>query len=115
MPIHIFLHEIIQSAENTVKKNHGKDMQEERTASQVGCRGDLGERERDLLACLPAANIEEATSVCTGGSNMPLAYCDFIFQIHSQAKKDPHPLGVDLFWRSERDLNPRALFRRLLP
>ena len=54
---------------------------------KVGCRGDLGERERDLLACLPAANIEEATSVCTGGSNMPPAYCDCIFQIPPKAKK----------------------------
>ena len=33
--------------------------------------------------------------------------------LHSQ--KRPHPLGCGLFWRSERDLNPRALFRRLLP
>ena len=30
-------------------------------------------------------------------------------------QKRSTPDGVDLFWRSERDLNPRALFRRLLP
>ena len=54
---------------------------------KVGCRGDLGERERDLLACLPAANIEEATSVCTGGSNMPPAYCDLIIRVPSGTER----------------------------
>ena len=33
------------------------------------------------------AQIEVATSVCTGGSNMPPAYCDFIFRVsHSKDK-----------------------------
>ena len=31
------------------------------------------------------------------------------------AKKRTTPDGVVLFWRSERDLNPRAAFDRLLP
>ena len=71
---------------------------------KVRCGGDLGERERDLLACLPAANIEEATSVCTGGSNMPPAYCDLIFESRILKQKQQRGKNSLLF------LNYNAIF-----
>ena len=40
--------------------------------------------EQEGFVCIFArewAKIKVATSVCTGGSNMPLAYCDLIIQI----------------------------------
>ena len=47
-------------------------------------------------------------------SNRPLGACIKLFKSLLKPKKN-HTIGVVLFWRSERDLNPRALFRRLLP
>ena len=49
-----------------------------------GAAGPYGETRLHLY--LPA-QIEVATSVCTGGSNMPPAYCDLIFRVsHSKDK-----------------------------
>ena len=45
---------------------------------------------------LRKAQIDVATSVCTGGSNMPPAYCDLIFRVSPKFKKrewqKPFPL-----------------------
>ena len=55
------------------------------------------------------AQIEVATSVCTGGSNMPLAYCDLIFRVSLQSNKKcykPQKRFI-AFWSEWRDSNSR--------
>ena len=47
--------------------------------------------------------------------NSPPDCCIFDIQIPLKEKTTPIQADGCYFWRSERDLNPRALFRRLLP
>ena len=54
-------------------------------AGFAGC--SLAQRLRALVVCifsrfLKREKIKVATSVCTGGSNIPPAYCDLIFESH---------------------------------
>ena len=61
------------------------------------------------LACISAhgAEIKVATSVCTGGSNMPPAYCDWIIQVPSpKQKKKTSKRMSSFFWWARRDLKP---------
>ena len=49
--------------------------------------GGFGPSGETRLHLRQRAQIEVATSVCTGGSNMPPAYCDLIFRVsHSKDK-----------------------------
>ena len=51
--------------------------------------------------------IEVATSVCTGGSNMPLAYCDLIFRVSPRIKNKRWQKPSLIFWSKWRDSNSR--------
>ena len=54
------------------------------------------------------AQIEVATSVCTGGSNMPPAYCDLIFRVSHSKEKCRDGIKPFLhFWSEWRDSNSR--------
>ena len=48
-----------------------------------------------------------ATSVCTGGSNMPPAYCDLIFESLPQTKIKGRQKPPFYFWSEWRDSNSR--------
>ena len=52
---------------------------ETRLLSAFGGKSPSGETRLHFLPV--GKKIEVATSVCTGGSNMPLAYCDLIFRV----------------------------------
>ena len=62
-----------------------------------------------LHFCLqPQAKIKVATSVCTGGSNMPPAYCILHLRIPIRAKiKIAIRMDGNFYWQRMRDSNPR--------
>ena len=55
-----------------------------------------------------------SSTVASAAADSAYLYCIQMIQIPPQHKTTT-PDGVVVLWRSERDLNPRALFRRLLP
>ncbi len=68
-------------------------------------------RRRDFFAFLPLAKIDVATSVCTGCSNMPPAYCICNYSNPSSCIKSTPSIRMGCFlWRRRRDLNPRYPF-----
>ena len=69
--------------------------------------------ERDLFTFSPSGeNKGSAASSCSGQCS-PALHINDSNPLHS--KNRTHRNGVSCFWRSERDLNPRAAFDRLLP
>jgi len=85
--------------------SHSKDKSRESKCS-FGFFGPSGETRLHLRR---KAQIEVATSVCTGGCNMPPAYCDLIFRVSLNTNKKcykPQKRFI-AFWSEWRDSNSR--------